>query len=204
MSLEGNAISQKGDESLEFVVDGRTWTFSEFDYRTGNVFAISIDTTPSIPTSQTDYVAHRSAALTALQQWTATLNNIDFVFGSADTSVWDTPGDTVTFTYNNITSDPELSTGNNLEISRAPDPGDYYTLDNGDFRWIPLPSLHAPIRGSRFDNIPTLTLNRQNVATDLYSVFQALAPAADLDVAPYSGDGEFHFSAVMRVTPHER
>ena len=56
------------------------------------------------------------------------------------TRVWDTPGDTLTFTFNNVTSNPQTTGAtNDLEVSRAPDPGDYYTLDDGTFRWKELP-----------------------------------------------------------------
>ena len=53
--------------------------------------------------------------------------------------------------------------------------------------------------GVQFNAIQ-LSLNRVNVATDLFSARTPLAPVADLDLMPYSGDGEFHVVARMTVT----
>ena len=58
------------------------------------------------------------------------------ILRTAASNVWDTPGDTLTFTFNSVTSNPQTTGAtNDLEVSRAPDPGDYYTLDDGTFRW---------------------------------------------------------------------
>ena len=133
----------------DFTVGDRSFTFSDFDYQAGNVLEIDLDTAPITGTGA---AAARAAVIASLRPWTITLNGEVFDLANATISGdgFDPAGDTVTFRFAGVAANPQTpGATNDLEVSRQPNPGDYYTLDHGTFRWRPLAATPAEHHAAR-------------------------------------------------------
>ena len=202
-------------------VDGATWAGSIVV--NGKTFVVSEpdDYASSDSTMGFDFVRSANETFTssdvaALQTFLIEINDTTLAFGNASCSVVDLARG-VDCTFPDVAANPWVSGANNdvvvfhplaaLNFMPRATAADQLCLMEPGLRCTPEAAAalvaryaaRAPVRGAAFDAI-SLTLNRVNVATDLFTTHTALAPAADLDVSPYDGHGEFHVGAVMTVT----